>query len=128
MAPASTTSLVDALRQFRLLEPSQLEEVTRALVDLFPDPKVLAAELMHRGWLTPFQANKLLQGRGGELALGAYILRKKLGEGGMGEVFEARHRNMGRVVALKLIRKERLANPQAVRRFEREVRDRKSVV
>ena len=39
----------------------------------------------------------------------------------MGEVFKARHPKLGRVVALKLIRKERLDNPAAVRRFHREV-------
>ena len=40
----------------------------------------------------------------------------------MGQVFKARNRKLGRVVALKLIRKDRLDNPDAVRRFQREVR------
>jgi hypothetical protein len=40
----------------------------------------------------------------------------------MGEVFKARNWKLEKVVALKLIRKERLDNPNAVRRFEREVR------
>jgi hypothetical protein len=65
MAIASTTSLVDALRQCRLLEAAQLEEVARTLQARFPDPKSLARELMQRGWLTPYQANQLLQGKGG---------------------------------------------------------------
>jgi len=63
MAIASTTSLVDALRQFRLLEPAQLEDVIRSLQPRFLDPKALAGELIRRGWLTPFQANQLLLGR-----------------------------------------------------------------
>ncbi|HEV3255341.1 MAG TPA: protein kinase [Gemmataceae bacterium] len=122
MAIASTTSLVDALRQCRLLETAQLEEVARTLQARFPDPKSLARELMQRGWLTSYQANQLLQGKGQELVVGSYILLEKLGEGGMGQVLKARHRNLGRIVALKLIRKERLAHPDAVRRFQREVR------
>jgi len=62
MAIASTITLVDALRQFRLLESAQLEEV-KSFQPRFPDPKALAGELIRRGWLTPFQANQLLLGR-----------------------------------------------------------------
>jgi serine/threonine protein kinase len=122
MADASTASLVDLLRRYRLLEPGQPEQVSRTLQHRFTDPKALARELLQRGWLTPYQANQLLQGRGQELALGSYVLLERLGEGGMGQVFKARHQQMGRVVALKVIRKERLASPDAVRRFQREVR------
>jgi serine/threonine protein kinase len=39
----------------------------------------------------------------------------------MGQVFQARHRHMQRTVALKLIRKEKLANEDAVKRFYQEV-------
>jgi tRNA A-37 threonylcarbamoyl transferase component Bud32 len=122
MATASTASLVDALGRCRLLEAAQLEEVVGDLQARLPDPQGLAEELVRRGWLTSYQATLLLQGRGPELVLGQYVLLERLGEGGMGQVFKARHRNLGRVVALKLIRKERLDNPDAVRRFQREVR------
>jgi tRNA A-37 threonylcarbamoyl transferase component Bud32 len=47
---------------------------------------------------------------------------RKLGEGGMGTVFLVEHRVMQRPVALKVIRADRLANPQAVERFHREVK------
>jgi serine/threonine protein kinase/DNA-binding beta-propeller fold protein YncE len=117
----SAAGLVDALRRSRLLRPAQLEEVRRSL-SRFPGPKALARDLVRRGWLTTFQANQLRAGRGGELVLGQYVLLDRLGEGGMGEVFKARHTRMGRTVAVKVIRRERLAHPDAVRRFEREVR------
>src|SRR5207249_3272466 len=65
---------------------------------------------------------QLLQDKGQDLVLGSYVLLERLGEGGMGQVFKARNWKLGRVVALKLIRKERLTNPDAIRRFEREVR------
>jgi WD40 repeat protein/serine/threonine protein kinase len=122
MTITTTPSLVDALRQSRLLDPKQLEEVTRALQTQYPDPRLLARELMKRNWVTAFQINQLFQGKGQELLLGSYVLLERLGEGGMGQVFKARHQKMGRIIALKLIRKDRLANPTALRRFELEIR------
>ena len=57
--------------------------------------------------------------------LGQYLLEEKLGAGGMGEVWRARHRLLVRAAAVKLIRPELLAGtnvaPEVVlRRFERE--------
>src|SRR5262249_6582163 len=72
------------------------------------------------GWLTPFQVNQLLAGRGSELVLGEYILLELIGKGGMGQVFKARQRRLKRLAAVKVIRKECLANPDAVTRFLRE--------
>src|SRR5579862_9652651 len=119
MASTAPNSLLDALRQHRLLDFAQLDDLTSLH---FSDPKALAGELIRRDWLTPYQANQLLTGKGQDLILGSYILLERLGEGGMGQVFKAQHRNLGRISALKLIRKERLQSPDAVRRFHREVR------
>jgi serine/threonine-protein kinase len=54
--------------------------------------------------------------------LGAYTLKRKLGEGGMGEVWLAEHRLLKRPCAVKFVRAELAANPDTARRFEREVR------
>jgi serine/threonine protein kinase/tetratricopeptide (TPR) repeat protein len=55
-------------------------------------------------------------------AIPGYELLEKLGQGGMGLVFKARQRHLDRVVALKLIRDDRLTDSQALRRFNREAR------
>lgn len=52
--------------------------------------------------------------------LGQYVLERKIGEGGMGEVYQARHGMMRRPSALKLLRAE-LGGEIDLRRFEREV-------
>jgi WD40 repeat protein/tRNA A-37 threonylcarbamoyl transferase component Bud32 len=49
-----------------------------------------------------------------------YEILAELGRGGMGVVYQARQRGRDRVVALKVIRKERLVHPEAARRFRRE--------
>ncbi len=54
--------------------------------------------------------------------IGRYQLRRKVGQGGMGLVFEAHDPNLGRIVALKLLAGDRVESPTSVQRFLREVK------
>lgn len=53
--------------------------------------------------------------------LGEYELLDKLGEGGMGAVYKARHTKLKRIVALKILPREKTSDLQAIARFEREM-------
>ena len=54
--------------------------------------------------------------------LGQYRLARRIGAGGMGEVYLAEHLLLKRPCALKLIRPGDATDPRALERFEREVR------
>jgi predicted ATPase/tRNA A-37 threonylcarbamoyl transferase component Bud32 len=53
---------------------------------------------------------------------GNYEILQQLGAGGMGEVYRARDTRLDREVAIKTLSVERLAQPEALARFEKEAR------
>lgn len=114
-------AFVAALSEHQLLQPAQLEQVNRSPLLQGNDPRPLSKELIERGWLTSYQVNLLLAGRGKELLAGPYVLVDRIGEGGMGQVFKARSRTANQPVAVKLVRNQLLANPNALKRFWQEV-------
>ena len=89
------------------------------------DPKdatELARELVRQKKLTKFQVEEVSKGKGKSLILGNYVLIEKIGAGGMGQVFKARHQRMGRFVAVKLLPEAMTRDKSAIARFEREVK------
>jgi serine/threonine protein kinase len=121
MSPPSVDQIIEILTNVPLLDPKQMEEVTGVLQLRFTDPRAFTEELVQRHWLTPFQGERLLEGEAHELQLGPYLISDRLGAGGMGEVFKARHQILDRVVALKITRKEILKDPTNQQRFLREI-------
>jgi serine/threonine-protein kinase len=121
MADLTPAALAAFLRDKQLLTPAQAQELGQLQAHC-PDGRTLVKELARRGWLTPYQAEQLLHGRGEGLILGPYRVLRLLGQGGMGQVFKARHVRMDRLIALKVIRTGRLGGPGAVQRFTQEAR------
>src|SRR5688572_3416972 len=63
----------------------------------------------------------------GEVLDGRYRVIKKLGEGGMGEVYAAEHVHIDKKFAVKLLKAEIVSNPEAVKRFQQEARSSSSI-
>jgi len=87
-----------------------------------PTAREFAQRLLQAEKLTPYQATAIYQGKLGNLFLGNYEILNRIGQGGMGAVFKARHRVMKRVVAVKVLPRKLLTDRGAVKRFRREIR------
>jgi serine/threonine protein kinase/tetratricopeptide (TPR) repeat protein len=81
----------------------------------------LSRALVKAGKLTPYQAAAVYQKKSRGLLIGNYMILAKLGQGGMGVVFKARHRRLGRVGALKILPPSFARDRTAVLRFRREI-------
>ena len=85
------------------------------------DGKALAKLLFQQDKLTKFQIQCIYQGKTKGLVIGNYLVLDKIGSGGMGHVYKARHKLMHRVVALKVLPSAMTKTPEIVHRFQREV-------
>ena len=99
-----------------------LDDVTIARSNRSPSSPVRANDLTRHSAMSgtrpeaPFPTSTMLPLE----TVGPYRLGRKLGQGGMGTVFEAVHEETGRRVALKLLSPEVRGTDEMVQRFRRE--------
>jgi serine/threonine protein kinase len=116
----SVADFVDSVTACGLLADGELSAASASDAD----PGRFAADLVERGLLTRFQAKHVLAGKADLLKIDGYVLLDKIGEGGMGAVYRARHQQMDRIVALKTLKVGRSGKHRqgALDRFRREVK------
>lgn len=122
MVATPVAMLIDALRELNLLRTEQFNQLTNEISPKYTEPSDLAKHLVRLGWITLYQAKKLVGGHSNELVIGNYLILDKLGEGGMGKVYKAKQVRLSRLVALKVVRNSLIANETALKRFQREAK------
>ena len=119
-APAGVANLDEfgqSLVEIGLIDAAEL---ARHAADSAQGVVALSGALVKAGKLTPYQAAAVYQKKSRGLLIGNYLILDKLGQGGMGVVFKARHRRLGRVGALKILPPSFARDRGAVMRFRRE--------
>ena len=75
---------------------------------------------MQLGKLTKYQAASVYQRRPKSLGIASYIFLDRLGTGGSGSVYKAKHRKTGDIVAVKVLNLHGSRSADALKRFQRE--------
>jgi serine/threonine protein kinase len=114
---ASYREFAAALIDIGILDAAELE---RFAADSSEGVLGLSRALVKAGKLTPYQAAAVYQKKSRGLLIGDYLILDKVGQGGMGMVFKARHRKLGRLGALKILPPSFARDTAAVMRFRRE--------
>jgi len=122
-ASAATGPLIMALSVLAHgLQPGQTAGSMAWIITMMSFPAFITAALAHQ---TATLIYKLGRAASNARRMGSYQLVERIGAGGMGEVWRAKHRLLVRPAAIKLIRAEALGRDETARttarkRFERE--------
>ncbi|GIW79537.1 MAG: hypothetical protein KatS3mg105_1344 [Gemmatales bacterium] len=106
------------LRRSNLIDRGQLDQIISEFLKKQPgaEPPDLAQYLVNEGILSPFQSERLLQGKTQGLVLGPYTLIDALGTGSMGTVYKAVNRNDNKWYAIKVLPRRSMWNVRIARR------------
>jgi serine/threonine protein kinase len=116
--PDDVLALIAA--EYRLRRRAQPDLVAEEYLERFPQHRTALATLLDADTDRPLG---LRDGpEAGPPAIPGYEILGKLGEGGMGTVYEARHLELDRLVALKVVHRGLVAEHAQLARFRREAR------
>lgn len=116
-------SFLNVVRQSNLVPQDRLQSAVDDMKSQgvsIESSRQLSDQLVERGVLTQWQADKLLQGKHKGFFLGKYRLLSLLGKGGMSSVYLAEHVLMRRRCAIKVLPAKRVNDTSYLARFHRE--------
>ena len=126
MSQLTSKQFLELLRRSQVLDDTKLASVVRSLkalpADETKDANRLADRLVREGIITTWHAKKLLAKKCKGFVLGKYLLLHHIGSGGMSHVYLARHKLIGRQVALKVLPPGKVKDAGYLDRFLREAR------
>lgn len=131
MTESRAIDLPDVVLALRALEEGDLDRADLkrlfSILDSWQkaDLRISCGELLSREFrIPPTKVRRWETELGGAPSrrIGKYQLRRRIGQGGMGIVFEAEHPNLDRPVALKILPPSAGNDPAAIQRFLTEVK------
>ncbi len=106
------------IRRSHLTDNETLDQAVAAFLMQQPqgEPPALAQHMVEAKLLTPFQAERLLQGKSHDLVLGPYALLEAVGAGSMGAVYRAVSTKDHKPYAVKVLPRRSMWNARMARR------------
>jgi len=119
--PSVVNDFLALLKRSRLLSWDDLQDAAVTIAQLKdPSPEVVARALVEDGYLTQYQADRLLDGNARGLVVDGYKILEILGSGGMGWVYIAEDLETKWRVALKVLPESSRQEAGSLARFQLE--------
>lgn len=122
METLDATHVANRAIRLGLVNREQADEAWGELGGKNGEPADFLRAMERRGYLTPFQTQKLLKNEHDGYFLGGYRLLYKIASGSFGRVYRADDPSTGRIVAIKVLRKKWSEDRHTIDLFEREGR------
>ncbi|MBI5759324.1 MAG: protein kinase [Planctomycetales bacterium] len=116
----TTETFLDHLRRSGLLFADKVAVAESLAVREQLEPKEFARRLVRDDLLTPFQAERILEGNWRHLRIDGYKILDNLGVGGMASLYLAEEVSSGRKVAVKVPSEKHKFDPGMLARFKLE--------
>jgi hypothetical protein len=120
MANLDAVALADKALRLGLLKLDQLQQGWDEIGQRGGEAEPLVLALERKGFLTPWQSQKLMKDDPDGYFLGGYRILYKIASGSFGRVYRADDPNTGTVVAIKVLRRKWSDDPHQTDLFERE--------